>query len=138
MPSANIDEIYDLSITSKSIISFGLGASQNSCGSTMMISLSLSLSISLSRKRSFLSISSHRLTSFTNLRWNAFTFGFNLKEISSKVTIRAIQNMKLLKGKKSAYISKLDDAKFAELSHTRIGRFRLEVDLTQGHILASK
>lgn len=60
--------------TSKSIISRGCGASGLS--SEFAIGMP-SFLISFSKYRNFLSISSQRRTSLTNLRWNAFTSGLS-------------------------------------------------------------
>lgn len=66
-----------VSLTSRSMISLGLGALGRSTTSGI---LTLSFLTSDSMNRNFLSNSSHLLTSLTNFLWNTLTSLFNWKE----------------------------------------------------------
>ena len=77
----------------------------------------------------FLSISSHRRTSFTNFRWNALTSGFSWKK---GVMIR------LLGWHTGTHISKLHETQFTHFGDTGVSRLRLQEQLTEGHFLGAE
>lgn len=94
---------------------------------------------------SFLSISSHLLTSLTNLRWNTFTSGFSCQMENMKKKKTAIYHSLYCLAKpfdkahvSCTYISKLDHTQFPQLTDAAVRCLRLEEELGQGHLLTSE
>lgn len=84
-----------INLTSRSIISLGAGAS----GLSPVLSIGmLSFLISFSMYRSFLSISSHRRTSLTNLRWKALTSGLSCRRNKSISTSHYVETSLSVRG----------------------------------------
>lgn len=135
LASLSRSSVYSLStVASRSIISFGCGASGSSWTSKMLISL---LVISFSKKRSFLSMSLQRRISRVNWRWNGVASGFNYS--SNQLTKNHFYSSWLVQTwevkVRDDYVTELDQADFAQLGDALVRRLVLEEELEQAHLL---
>lgn len=129
--------------TSNRFNSLECGVSVTSSSSSSLTSIPSCL-ISVCMKRNRRSMSLQRRTSFTNLRWNSFTSGFNcVMEETTKKKRKEIERsfyftFSFRNFQSDTYIAKLHGTHFAHFRHTIVQRFVSHNKLIQLHRFTAK